>query len=211
MNMNQKGFVNIILVVVIVVLIGAVGYFAFVKKSEPQTQQPQVNQTPSPTPIPTSWQVYTNTKYSFSISHPKNWYTRENQFANFFRYAFSPQPLKISNDAGGEPGDLKDTFIIFTNPTFEDFIGGRRNSERDTSLNAYLENGSKIQALQYKAIDFNNMSAYLVGMGRTPEIFEIIIEHKGEIYSITLPYGASDFSKLSDTQRQILSTFKFTN
>ncbi|MDO8591044.1 MAG: hypothetical protein Q7R65_03660 [bacterium] len=37
--MNQKGFANIILVVVIVViLVGAVGYFAFVKKSEPVAQ-----------------------------------------------------------------------------------------------------------------------------------------------------------------------------
>lgn len=43
--MNQKGFANIILVVVIVVLIGAVGYFAFVKKSERVAQQP----TPTPT------------------------------------------------------------------------------------------------------------------------------------------------------------------
>ena len=45
MNMNQKGFANIILIVVIVVLVGAVGYFAFVKKMEPVVQQP----TPSPT------------------------------------------------------------------------------------------------------------------------------------------------------------------
>ena len=36
--MNQKGFANIILVVVVVILLGAVGYFAFVKKSEPVAQ-----------------------------------------------------------------------------------------------------------------------------------------------------------------------------
>ncbi|MDO8728899.1 MAG: hypothetical protein Q7K26_03285 [bacterium] len=53
---NQKGFANIILVVVIVVLAGVVGYFAFVKKSEPIAQQPtptptQTN-TPAPTPTP---------------------------------------------------------------------------------------------------------------------------------------------------------------
>lgn len=43
MNMNQKGFANIILVVVIVVLVGAVGYFVFVKKSEPVSEQPLNN------------------------------------------------------------------------------------------------------------------------------------------------------------------------
>ena len=48
--MNQKGFANIVLVVVIVILVGAVGYFAFVKKSEPIAQQP----TPTPTQTTTS-------------------------------------------------------------------------------------------------------------------------------------------------------------
>jgi hypothetical protein len=45
MNTNQKGFVNIILVVVIVVLVGAVGYFVFVKKSGPTTQVPTSSNT----------------------------------------------------------------------------------------------------------------------------------------------------------------------
>ena len=48
--MNQKGFANIILVVVVVViLVGTVGYFAFVKKSEPIVDQP----TPTPVAIQT--------------------------------------------------------------------------------------------------------------------------------------------------------------
>ena len=42
--MNQKGFANIALIVLVVVLLGVVGYFAIVKKSEPVAQQP----TPSP-------------------------------------------------------------------------------------------------------------------------------------------------------------------
>lgn len=42
--MNQKGFANIILVIVVVVLLGAVGYFALVRKSTPIAQQ-----TPTPT------------------------------------------------------------------------------------------------------------------------------------------------------------------
>ena len=48
-HMNQKGFANIILVVVIVILVGVVGYFVFVKKSEPIAQQ----LTPTPTKITT--------------------------------------------------------------------------------------------------------------------------------------------------------------
>lgn len=37
--MNQKGFVNIILIVIIVVVLGAVGYFSFLKKSPKVTEQ----------------------------------------------------------------------------------------------------------------------------------------------------------------------------
>ncbi len=80
--MNQKGFANIVLVIVIVaVLVGAVGYFAFVKKSEPITQQPtptptQTNTPVSPTPTPkngtANWAVYSNTKYNYSFRYPTN-------------------------------------------------------------------------------------------------------------------------------------------
>ena len=72
--MNQKGFVNIALIVIIVVLVGAVGYLVFVKKSDPVTQQSpspvtdtSSTRATSPTPTPTpavkdetaSWNSYT--------------------------------------------------------------------------------------------------------------------------------------------------------
>lgn len=72
-NMNQKGLTNIILVVVIVILVGAVGYFTFVNKSEPVTQQP----TPTPKDETANWKVYDNAKDEFSISIPKDWTYRE--------------------------------------------------------------------------------------------------------------------------------------
>ena len=50
--MNQKDFTNIILVVVIVILLGVVGYFTLIRKQEPITQQtttpPETTQTPTP-------------------------------------------------------------------------------------------------------------------------------------------------------------------
>src|SRR3989344_4251054 len=82
MKMNQKGFVNIILVVVIVVLVGAVGYFVVVKKSEPIAQQPTstpaTSQTKSPTPTPkdetANWKTYSNNRYSYTILYPSSWF-----------------------------------------------------------------------------------------------------------------------------------------
>ena len=56
---HQKGFSTIVLlIVVIVVLLGVVGYFAFVKKSEPVAQQP--------TPTPTQPQLDLNTIFGLT-------------------------------------------------------------------------------------------------------------------------------------------------
>lgn len=64
--MDQKGFANIILVVVIIaILVSAVGYFVFVKKSTPSTSQ----QTSSNI---SNYKTYTNGKYHFVLQIPKN-------------------------------------------------------------------------------------------------------------------------------------------
>ena len=81
MNMNnQKGFANIVLIVVIVAIIAVGGYFVFVKKSEPITQQPTPTTTQNPTPTATpknetaNWEVYRNEKYGIEFKHPTGWY-----------------------------------------------------------------------------------------------------------------------------------------
>lgn len=57
---QQKGFANIVLIVLVVVLAGVVGYFVFVKKSEPVSQQPTPiqsqadNSVNTPTPSTTT-------------------------------------------------------------------------------------------------------------------------------------------------------------
>jgi len=80
--MNQKGFANIILIAVIVVLVGAVGYFALRQPAQ-QTQvvQPETNQQPSNgtlnsnTPSQTSKiseNVFKNATYRVGYSTGKN-------------------------------------------------------------------------------------------------------------------------------------------
>ncbi len=58
-HMNQKGFANILLIVLVVILAGTVGYLAFNQKSSTSTSipsptpSPSPTTTPSPTPSPT--------------------------------------------------------------------------------------------------------------------------------------------------------------
>lgn len=82
--MNHKGFTNIILVLVIVILVGTVGYFTLTRKQEPITQTimppPTTTQTP-PTQTPTTptsvvdktvnWKTYRNEEFGFEFSYPK--------------------------------------------------------------------------------------------------------------------------------------------
>jgi hypothetical protein len=70
--MSQKGFASIVLVVVVVILVGVVGYFAFVKKSEPIAQQP--TPTPALKDETSSWKTYTNAQYGFEFKYPKELY-----------------------------------------------------------------------------------------------------------------------------------------
>lgn len=77
----QGGFTSL-LVVIIVIAVGAVAYFGFVRKSDQVAVSPSPTVTvnnsklPSPTPKSTtaSWKVYTNAKYGFEIKYPNNWY-----------------------------------------------------------------------------------------------------------------------------------------
>ena len=81
--MNRKSFVNILLVILIVTLVGIVGYFVSVKKSILKTQQtsiPTSTQIP-PTKIPApmqryetaNWKTYTDNKIGLSFKYPSTW------------------------------------------------------------------------------------------------------------------------------------------
>lgn len=73
--MNQKGFANMVLIVLVVVLAGALGYVTLVKKPAP-VEQPQVNNsqnTQSTTPPPSNQTSVTppQTDTSFKVLSPK--------------------------------------------------------------------------------------------------------------------------------------------
>ena len=88
--MNQKGLVNIALIVGITIVVGVVVYFGFVKKLEPIVQQevPTSTQTTptSPTPTPSKpttttvqnptdskWKIFQDNHFTFQFEYPSKW------------------------------------------------------------------------------------------------------------------------------------------
>ncbi|MEK7501689.1 MAG: hypothetical protein AAB629_02075 [Patescibacteria group bacterium] len=82
--MNQKGFANIIFIVLVVIIAGVAGYFILRKISPTEisppppisTQQSNTTNPISPTASPTpknetdKWQTYQSKKYQFSLDYP---------------------------------------------------------------------------------------------------------------------------------------------
>ena len=146
MNTNQKGFANIILVVVIVILVGAVGYFAFVKKSEPVIQQSTptttptktpVSPTPTPTPTPQNKNTFVNNPYGLEFTLPSGYFVGSNHYgvtdatkaeAFFFR--------KESSNYSGVP-------VL------------------DVSTNLKLSSGQTLQQLAQSVYDMNKSKNYV--------------------------------------------------
>lgn len=216
---TKKGFVNIILVVLVVILAGAAGYFAFVKKqtSPTKTKQQKLNTQPTTQqmiPAPTSsilsssetagWDTYANERYNFSISYPQNWQKTEEKFTPFLRFGLFPR------DPATEQKMPSNMVLFFIYENLGDYLNQGRhyaNNEVYVSLKSNLESGSKLGRLKYKPILFNGFQSYLVDAGRDGS--SIQLEQDGRVYLVILPYGISDTSQFNDVQKQILNSFKF--
>ena len=218
--MNQKGFANIVLVVVIVLIVGAVGYFAFVKKSARLAEQTQTTtQTNnSVSPIPTqkdetaNWKTYSNSKYNFSLKYPNGWTIEEPTNADTTGRVISlrsPETVQLLNEREIDPGYSYNLVVSFwSNVNNEYARGGSWIDQRNyTSLTDYFTDKNAFKQ-KIGSITVAGQSAYEVSIGGAGANYGVMIEYNG-VYELSFE-TAWDKSKLGSTEKQILSTFQFS-
>lgn len=112
MNINQKGFANIILVLVIVAVVAVGGYFVLVKKPQPIVQQP----TPPPTqpqspkqPVATTTPNVVNASKSQALSAINAAQDRINELKKTI------QSLETSKSSSLKPNNVISFFIATAN------------------------------------------------------------------------------------------------
>lgn len=79
-TLNQKGnFLLIIGIIILLLVVGAGGYFLYQKQVNKPVTIPQASQlTPSPTPGETAnWKAYTNTTWNYQFQYPSTWIVEE--------------------------------------------------------------------------------------------------------------------------------------
>ncbi len=124
--MNQKGFANIALIVLVVVLVGVAGYFALNNRSvEPTLTPPVTNEQPTPIAngTPANWQFVDAN--SFTLSLPPEWKFNKLQGKDSYVGEFLGDGARLFFDFGWYSGSLVDDNDPNHVATYET-IGGQR-------------------------------------------------------------------------------------
>ncbi len=187
--MNQKGFVNIALIILVVIIVGVGGYFAFSKKSEPITQQTPTSQNPTPPATQTqndnsqttttqdktvSWKTYTNVKYGIEFKYPPSLALTERE-----RTHPTGDSFEISFR---ENNSLSLTVVVYLkNPT----------GDIDQSLNYIKTNYKDVQKAvvnNYPALRYFNGNNVIIFSGQKSYSFGNDVSGEGK------PLTAADFN-----------------
>ena len=189
MNINQRGFANIILVIgIVVILVGVVGYFAFVKKSEPVGQQ-------SPTPDKNiNWETYTDSNLNYLLRYPPT--TCELQrFAGDTSFAVCYLPK--GSDGGTKHNDGYVISLGFISESQLNVMG-------ITYCGAYPNDSSRCESLKMDKVT----ASIDWGTGADASASAWISHPNGGIVTFNLQPVTAESKEIL---KQIFSTFKFTN
>ena len=198
------------MVVVIVVLVGVVGYFAFVKKSGQVAQQPTptlvVTQTktptPSPTPTPEKKQTANcvNGKFGYQLTYPVGWkvWTRGEGEARSATCSENLASYFFAKDLFGTPFKNQINLMVFTRDNqVKEFWKGINSLDdyvNKTTLSVKKETKLGGERLIWLSLDsrFN------------PETDRLLAYHDNSIYEFSV------YSVDNTTLDKFLASFEFT-
>ncbi|OGN07838.1 MAG: hypothetical protein A2750_00080 [Candidatus Yanofskybacteria bacterium RIFCSPHIGHO2_01_FULL_45_42] len=218
--MNQKGFANIILVVVLVVILaGVAGYFFLVKKSPEVAQQPTptptqtktpVSPIPTPTPVTSTTQNYKGT--GFSVSYPKSWVIQNHSCSDMggtdcINLAPAAAIAYYKQKYGNDSLSLAGFSAHKTNQTPREWLGtiiggGTFAEDKQITINGY-------SATFVKSVAPNAYTDYYYAVADKGTMVYFVFRS----YSESPPYGQSvqidDYSQYLSDFRSIVNSIKF--
>lgn len=161
----------------------------------------------TPTSPPIFWKTYSNDQYGFEFQYPSNW-IKENESTN--QICFNSSETHFQTIKNGYDIDFCVSFSQNINGVINPYTTPSVTYE---DLNDYYNKTSTNPAIEYQwsgLITVNNNNGYKYVSCGHGCYFGIIIENNKGIYEMEF-ITAFDESKLTDIQKQILSTFKFTD
>lgn len=192
--MKQNGF-STVLILLIITVVGVGGYLIYQNQNKSTLQQ-------TTQPLPTidetaNWQVYTNTKFGYSLKYPPSLYIdSEKDTGPGFRLTKN----KDVQDPTERIKQLELGVIVQENSTLEKQIAS-------TKLGSPPDPGTKIEQIQVNgknALRIEN----IIG-GNPFGNISTLIENNGNVFSLTL-FAPKIDQELKDMYYKMLSTFKFT-
>ncbi len=223
--MNQKGFVNIIFIIVVVVLAGVAGYFALTREQRPVTQQtttppPGTTQTPTPqtvTPVPADetadWKTYRNAKYGFEFKYPSKYFLHsDNTNVNFS----TGQPA-LSLERYSQPGREGGGFVIlkiFSNSSRVGILDWLKTEGRGKTSFFSITINNKFGYEDYTSVKVDGSDGITINLSggsfedAGTKANETIFSRGPFIFYFRASYFDTE-KELEQDADKILSTFKF--
>ena len=200
--MNQKGFSKIILLVVVVLLVGAVGYFAMIKRSAPPAKQ-STTATQSESQIRDQI-TYRNDKYRFEFQYSKDFTIFERQTVD----NLGGPVTRVELTSQGSDYEIGVT-LLKANTAAIPLEDVRKDLEKDKSKNHYRE----ISAGLFSGYQVKQELNYNEGK-KTAVVYQLLNkENKSQWLRVEIISALNTPLPVADAEAHainIISTFKFT-
>jgi hypothetical protein len=206
---NQK---LILIIALALILVATTLLLVILKFNQPKpitanNSQQTNNINKEPQSIISSWKVYENKEYGFMIDYQENWEIKE---YNDQRLELTgPQILKLikdeKNQSDGEYYGSRVDIIIFYYSSIEEEYVNKANKLGATTIDELIEKDITMEKIG--EIKINNRNAIEIIEHGEGKYYTIFVENNGYLYKIFFP-SIQDKEELSETEKQILSTFQ---